>query len=252
VAEPPPTDAWQEARERARADVAAAYAPRSRTCPSCGREEVTVRRTCEHCGASYVQLRERRRLSRKGWAIVAAAVAGLAVAAALLIPVLHRHTLRDERRQAAAERRLVAAERHRLLVEQRPRFGRTHAGARPAMVRDVERAITADANARVRSGALTGRPVKGTSCSPSPPTAARRAAEADPATRRARYECVAYNNKLPLSELEGRKRTGLFGYIFYAVVSYPSGSYAFCKISPKAGEGGASLAFVTVPRPCRV
>jgi hypothetical protein len=249
--EPPSLDPWEAARARARADVATAWAPRPRTCPSCGREEITARRTCEHCGASYVQVRPSRRPSRRGWALIATGLAALTVAAVVLIPILHRATIRDEHRQASEHARLVAATRRGLLADQRPRLGHMAPGARPAMVRRVERAITRDANRRLRAGRLTGRPVRGTSCAPYPPTAARRAAEADPATRRARYECVAFNSRVPFPRLEGKPRTGLFGYPFYAVIAYRSGAYAFCKITPKVGEGGSTLVDVVVPPACR-
>ena len=121
------------------------------------------------------------------------------------------------------------------------------------MVGDVQRAITADANARLRRARSRPLRSRAPSCSP---TRTTRRADQPPGKDGPRHAAgalriVAYNNKLPLSELEGKKRTGLFGYIFYAVIGYRTGSYAFCKISPRAGEGGASLAFVTVPRACR-
>src|SRR2546430_17505981 len=72
---------WAAARERTRAEVQAAFAPKRQTCPSCGREEATAARDCPHCGASYVvvqpKLSKRAKLwTAAGFVILLAAAGG--------------------------------------------------------------------------------------------------------------------------------------------------------------------------------
>jgi hypothetical protein len=62
---------------------------------------------------------------------------------------------------------------------------------------------------------------------------------------------MAYERRFELSELEGRKRTGIIGAPYWLVVHYRTAKLTFCKITPRAGEGGRSLASVVVPVPCR-
>jgi hypothetical protein len=121
---------------------------------------------------------------------------------------------------------------------------------RAALVRRGERLITADARKRAAAGTIDGD-IKGTSCTPFPTIAARRAAEQDPALTVGRYDCVAYTSKFDAPPVEGQKRTGLFGYPFWLVIDYPASKLVWCKVTPRAGEGGRSLAFVPVPEPCR-
>ena len=121
---------------------------------------------------------------------------------------------------------------------------------RADQITDAEAKITADGQARAAAGRLDGD-VKGTECSPYPRTAARRALEADPQTQRARYDCVAYTSKFEAPEKAGEERTGLFGFPYWLVIDYPTGDLVWCKVTPRAGEGGSSLASVPVPEPCR-
>ena len=92
--------------------------------------------------------------------------------------------------------------------------------------------------------------IRGAQCDPFPTTAGRRAAEQDAATPAGRYDCVAYTSKFEAAR--GRTaRTGLFGYPYWLVIDYADAKLVWCKVSPRAGEGGRSLGFVTVPEPCR-
>src|SRR5919198_4657847 len=68
---------WASARERARAEVQAAFAPKPQTCPSCGRVAATAARNCPHCGASYVLVQPKLSRRAKLW-IAAGAVLVLA------------------------------------------------------------------------------------------------------------------------------------------------------------------------------
>ena len=131
-----------------------------------------------------------------------------------------------EQRRATDARR--AGERRRVSLEQAPRRGRgpsaapagSHAGerrARGSLLRRLERAIGADARARVRAGTLGGRGILETRCSPFPATAERARAETATSTRRATYSCVALTARIP-------GVVGL-GHPFRAVVDYDDSTY---------------------------
>jgi predicted nucleic acid-binding Zn ribbon protein len=254
----PPEDPWEAARLSARADVAAVLAPRQRTCPACGHVQSGSARTCSECGADLVARRPRRRWR---WRTAAAVLLALAVAVAA-VAVVTAPTRRGAKAEAERERvRLAAseaAEIQRLRIEARPqvgsgparRQGQTALAHRRILVGAAERLITTDAQARVRSGMLKG-PVIGTACDPYPNITVRRAAEADPAATVGRYDCLAYSRRSELPELQGKVRQGLFGYPFWAVIDYRRATIAWCKVTPRAGEGARSLASVPVPPPCR-
>jgi hypothetical protein len=171
-------------------------------------------------------------------------------------------TRRDARaevaRERAAQARLEAAEIRRLRLDVRPvqgvgpprRSGEDALTYRRELVTAAERQVTGDARARVRAGTLKG-PIRGTQCDPYPATSARRTAETDPAVSAGRYECMAYENRFEAPEVEGRRRIGLFGTPFWVVIDYRTGRLVWCKVTPRAGEGGRSLASAPVPEPCR-
>jgi hypothetical protein len=118
---------------------------------------------------------------------------------------------------------------------------------RAALVSQGETRIAEDARGRVAAGSIDGN-IRGAECEPFPTTDARRAAEQDPATTAGRYDCVAYTSKF---ELERNSRTGLFGYPYWLVIDYADSKLVWCKVTPRVGEGGRSLASVPVPEPCR-
>jgi hypothetical protein len=254
----PPEDPWEAARASARADVASVLAPRQRTCPACGHVQSGSARTCGECGADLVARRPRRR-----WRVrtVAAALLALAAAVALVAVVsapLRRDASVEAQRQSERQAALEAAEVRRLRLDARPQYGSGPArlpgqaplAHRGVLVAAAERLITADAQARVRTGKLKG-PVVATACASYPDISARRAAEADPAAVVGRYDCLAYSRRSELPELQGKVRQGLFGYPFWAVIDYRRATIAWCKVTPRAGEGGKTLAHVPVPPPCR-
>jgi hypothetical protein len=118
------------------------------------------------------------------------------------------------------------------------------------LVRRAEALITRDARGRVAAGTLDG-PIAGTSCEPFPNTAGRRALEADPTADRGRYECVAFKRRFSLPEAQGRGKTGLLGFPYWVVIDYETAGLVWCKVTPRAGEGGQVLVAVPVPPPCR-
>ena len=173
------------------------------------------------------------------------ALAGVVVAAIVLIPQI-RETKRDnaarDRREAAAAAR---AERRRLIIEQRPH--RAVSGLAPATTPSAGAPcwtssrphIVRDARARVRAGLLE-----------SAATALRHLrADSRRAHRRAlsRLSCTAVT-----SEVRGAGGArGVVGHPFRAMVDYRSGRYAWCKVSGRAGEGSyLRLTKVLLPRAC--
>jgi hypothetical protein len=62
---------------------------------------------------------------------------------------------------------------------------------------------------------------------------------------------VAYTSKFDAPGANGQQRTGLFGHPFWLVVDYDRSRLVWCKITPRAGEGGSVLITVPVPAPCR-
>jgi hypothetical protein len=250
-------DAWAKARAAQRDDVAAVFAPRMRHCPACGAEQQASGRICTNCGADMTARFERGRSRRP--LIFAAIVAVVLAAVAVPIVAGLRDDAADERARAAErQKERIAAEQARQERDARPVRAKSPALAagedplayRERVVADAEAQITADARARVAAGTLDGD-IKGTECGPYPRTAERRAAEGDPATALARYDCVAYTSKFDAPGANGQKRTGLFGHPFWLVVDYDRDRLVWCKITPRAGEGGSVLITVPVPAPCR-
>lgn len=251
-------DPWEAARASQRDDVKAVLAPRERRCPSCGARQHGAGRSCPECGADLTVRYARWRLVRR---IVLASVVLLALAgtgAALIVPDTREGASGERARADKRQRALEAAERARLTHDARPiradgpplRAGADPLAHRAALVRRGERLIAADARKRVAAGTIDG-PIKGASCKPYPNVEERRAAEQDPATRTARYDCVAFTRKFEARSAQGEKRTGLFGYPYWLVIDFPSSKLVWCKVTPRAGEGGRSLVSVPVPEPCR-
>jgi hypothetical protein len=221
--------AWAEARSRVRAEVQAAFAPRPRTCPSCGREEATASRNCPHCGASYVvvqaKLSKRAKLAIAG--VAAAILAAAALAWILASPSINHSKQRARARDAAQQAAFVSSETRRLKLDQRLHRGSaaTLQETQPQLVADLESAITADALARVKTGTIKG-PIHGTRCD------AVKLGPLQPGAIRGGYECVAVNAEIPKSA----EPSGVIGYPFWAVVNYRRGTFAWCKVNPKPGE----------------
>jgi len=255
----PADDPWTSARSAAREDVHAALAPRERRCPACGAVQRGGGRTCVSCGADLTARHPRRHPERKP--LYAGLAVMLVMLAALAVPViggLREDAAGERARTAARQQALEAAERARLTRESRPvratgtplRAGTDPLAHRAALVSEAEQLIASDARARVAAGTLKGD-IRGAQCDPYPTTAARREAEQERGTRAGRYGCVAYTSKFDAPEVNGQSRSGLFGYPYTLVVEYAGGKLVFCKLSPRAGEGGVTLESVPVPEPCR-
>lgn len=163
-----------------------------------------------------------------------------------------------EDREAAELRRAVAAERARLTRIQAPHQGaarklRPARGAAPgvrraaraALVDAVERAITADARVRARTGELDG-PIRATECGP---IARRPDAVPDDrllAKRRGRYDCVAVKADVR----QGGRSVGRLGHAFVAALDFQDFTYVWCRNTPPQSERGEALVSVRLDRRC--
>jgi hypothetical protein len=251
--EQPEDDPWAAARASQRDDVKAVLTPRERRCPSCGAQQHGAGRRCPSCGADLARWRSLRRFVYAGLVVLVLAAIAVPIVASLREDASGERARAVQRQQA-----LEAAERARLARDARPVRAdgpplRAGAGAlvhRAALVRRSETLIAADARERAAAGTIDG-PIRGASCHPFPDTEVRSAAERIDATPVGRYECVAYKSKFEAPPVEGRKRTGLFGYPYWLVIDYARSKLVWCKVTPRAGEGGRSLASVPVPEPCR-
>lgn len=156
MGDPPEHDPWTAGRAATAAEVQEIFARRRSAGP-----------TQEHHDAlpAFVRLprfllnklpRRRRRAVVLGAILLAA---GLAVG----IKFAYDASQRAQLREARAEHAYRAGEARRLLADQRPLTARVGAASGAALVSRLESAITADARARVRSGALSG-PIRRTAC----------------------------------------------------------------------------------------
>ncbi|HET8756792.1 MAG TPA: hypothetical protein VFM58_12305 [Solirubrobacteraceae bacterium] len=202
-----------------------------------------------------------RKLSRRGRRIfgVVAALAAVAVAAGLYVAI---PAITDSKQEhAAAERRAdrqrEAALVARLRAEQRliDGTGTSARGldgsaaitARRALVSELSAAVQEDAHRRVRTGELD-RSIDRVECERFP----RGARGEDPATDLAnpvgRYSCLAVTADVPGTEAA---RASSIGYPYRARVDFRAGTYTFCKISGRPGEGSLRRELrVKVPVAC--
>jgi hypothetical protein len=220
---------WGAARERTRAEVQAAFAPKQQTCPSCGAEETTAARSCPHCGASYVVVQPK--LSRRTKLAIAGAVAVLLAAGGLtyllVSPSINHLKKSTAQRQAARDAAFVRSETRRLELEQRLHRGRGASAteAPAALVNDLTAAIGADARARVKAGTFSG-PIQRTDCRPV------KSGPLVPNRLRGGYSCIAVTATIK----PGVQVGGQIGYPFWAIVDYGRRTFAWCKINPRGGE----------------
>ena len=236
---------WAAARERTRAEVQAAFAPKRQTCPSCGRQEATAARNCPHCGASYVVVQPKLSKRAKLW-ILAGVVLVLAaggVAWLLASPSIHHLKKTAAEREAERNAAFIKRETARLTAEQRLHRG---AGASTSespvgLVTDLRAAISADARARVAAHTFRG-PIQGTDC------VAVKHGPYVPNEVRGGYECVAASSEIA----KGVQVGGKIGYPFWAIVDFRRRTFAWCKINPQAGEhAGLSLEpVINLPKGC--
>jgi hypothetical protein len=220
---------WAAARERTRAEVQAAFAPRTQTCPSCGREEATSSRNCPHCGASYVFTQPKLSKRAKLWIAAGLALVLIAGGVAYLLasPSINHLKKSAAEKQAQRDAAFIKRETARLKADQRLHRGRGAAAgeARPALETDLKTAIASDARARVAAGTLKG-PIQTADCTPVTH------GPFVPTSLRGGYECIAVSSQIA----KGVQVGGQIGYPFWAIVDYKRGTFAWCKINPRGGE----------------
>ena len=225
-----------------------------RTCPHCGHQEDSGRERCSACGRS-VFVKPPRLSGRRRTAAIAGGVLAAIVLVAVAGIVLTSISSSNDRRAAKVAARVGAAERVRLTriqaphrgaaVALKPKAGASDAevlAARAALRARAEAAITADANARVKTGELQG-PITRTNCGPF-----LRSAEAvldDRVLSKpiGRYDCIAVKRAIAGGG-------GDFGYPFVAALDFRRFTFVWCRNTPAQSERGKALAFVRLERAC--
>jgi ribosomal protein L37E len=251
-------DLWEAARGTQKDAVASALARHDWTCANCGTSNSPDRNECASCGRPRVARARRFERGLKPWLLGAVALLAIAALAALLVPGLREDADEARAKEEARNARLAEQERQRLVIDSAPkrdvgprrRSGEDALAYRERLLAHAASLVTADARERVEAGTMKG-PVRGTECQPYPKIESRRQIELDPALAVGRYQCNAYRYKVELTPLEGKERTGLVGQPFWVVIEYPKRQISWCKVTPRAGEGGKVLAFVPVPEVCR-
>jgi hypothetical protein len=228
-----------------------------RTCPHCGFTEESALERCSQCGRSVLIAAPRLTGRRRRVAQWGGGLAALAVATVAVLVVLHFQSERKAR-ERVANARAVAAERVRLRRIQAPHRGAAadlrpapgadraaRLAARAALVRRVEARITADAQARTRTGEIEG-PIRGAECGPF-----LRAPDAVPddrvlSKRIGRYDCVAIKADIR----NAKTAVGRLGYAFVAALDFDRFAYVWCRNTPPQSERGKALAAVRLDRAC--
>lgn len=244
-------------RPAAPVEVRAVFAPTERECLRCGNRSSAPGRDCPACGAPCVARRAKPLSGARVRIALAAALVALAAVIVAGLIALAPGIDRAKSGRAAAARRAEAAAmaaivRHdaaqqtlHTATSQTRVAGSTAPPAtrlaqRAALVSVLERAITADARARVRAGSMTG-PVLYTTCAAYP------AGAVDPKTlasaRIGDYQCLVVN--VPV-----RNRSGVVGSVgnpFWARIDFARSAFAWCMITPRAGEMAIGSNVPTVP-----
>jgi hypothetical protein len=202
-----------------------------------------------------------RRLSPRG-RLLAKLAGGVVLVAAAIGLVLAIPAIDDGKRERSAAEQQADAQRRAdrtaaLQAEQRilrgtgtPARGLEGAGAlaaRRALAGDLVLAVERDARERVASGELSGT-IQDVDCERYP----RGARNEDPAAALSRptgrYACLAITSVVPSTEFNESSR---IGYPYRALVDFPAGTFAYCKVSGRPGEGSiARSPVVRVPRAC--
>jgi hypothetical protein len=253
----PPAPGVDASSRHLPAGVHDVFAPGERVCSRCGARSLDSSRTCPACGMPYVARRPKPLGTRRARLIAAAAVivlfAVIGGGVALLTPGINSakraHAAATRRADAAATAALIARETaeqqlHLATGRERdpgaPTPPPVRVRARSTLVRELEQAITADARARVRAGALTG-PILFTACSPYPKGPVP--PQVVLAERVGAYGCLAVNT--PIKNAKGT--VGELGDPFWARIDFATSRLAWCKINPRPGEQALGSAAPSVP-----
>jgi type II secretory pathway pseudopilin PulG len=231
--------------------------PPLRTCSHCGREAQTRYERCPFCQTSYYAATRGQR--RRRW-LIGGGVATILVALLAVIAVISLADRSDREAATKIEQdRRVAALRVRITRQQAPHRGAARGlkppadasdaqllAARKALVGAVERRITDDARARVKTGELEG-PIARSACGPILKSKAAIPDDRVLSKSMGRYDCVAVKRDVTLHP--GQKVAEL-GYAFVAALSFKTYTYTWCRNNPAQGEAGKALVFVRLERAC--
>jgi hypothetical protein len=170
---------------------------------------------------------------------------GLTLLATVALTVVLVPAIRREQRTRAAAEQHAEAVRHAqtvaaLIREQRPRFGRSTASQRPAMLLDLETAIVSDARARRLDG-----PILHARCDPFPKTVGEPPPERDPRKVAGSYSCVAVTSEIDRSAASSG---GEIGHLYRASLDFTTGRFALCKVAGRPDP--IANPEVTTPRAC--
>ena len=181
-----------------------------------------------------------RRTAPRARVAIGVALAATIASSAILVPALQR-----EQRARAATEQQARDVRHRLAIEtlkreQQPRFGRSAQTARPAMLRDLEGAILADARTRGLPG-----PILLASCEPFPRTVGEQAPERNPRATTGSYSCLAVTSEIDRS---AATTGGMIGHPYRASLDFATGRFALCKVAGRPDP--IPDPEVTTPRAC--
>jgi hypothetical protein len=228
-----------------------------RVCPNCGAESVTQRAFCPSCGKRYDR-RFARVSDTQRWILAGLAVAGVIVAAILILPGVFDAKRSSEARAAREQAATIAALKRKINREQRPMHGRParlHApaatagaseqrAARHQLVTAFKGAILADARHRVQTGEIDG-PIRRVMCGPLIRSLAVDEVN-DLSKPRARFDCVAVKRDV----IKDGKVVGYFGHPFVGTTDFKRFSYVWCKDNKVPSEGGRLLVKVPIPAVC--
>jgi hypothetical protein len=228
-----------------------------RVCPSCGASHVTQRAFCPSCGKRYDR-RFARVNDTQRWILAGLALAGVALAAILILPGVFDAKRKNDARVATQEKTLIAAQARKMRREQRPVYGRPAHLTRPApsatdaeqiaarqkLVLAFEGAILANARQRIAKGELDG-PVSRVTCQPLLRTIHKDEVKTLSSTR-ARFDCVAVKRDV----IKDGKVVGYFGHPFVGTTDFTRFTYVFCKDNKVPSENGRPLVKVPIPAVC--
>lgn len=181
-----------------------------------------------------------RRLSPRArrdlrWALALTGVVLVALAV-VFVPQIQDSKRERAADQARTERAQRVERRRAAAAEQRPRSGRAAAAGVAATVAALEDEIRAHLAGRAERGEADFR-ADGVRCS----------TEAGPSGPRLLADCLAVTSSFGPTVVS---QAGRVGYPYRALLDPRSGSFTYCKVVGRAGEGGLRRALVPLPAAC--
>lgn len=198
--------------------------PPVRVCPNCSAQSQTFDDICPHCGASFIRSRRQRAkkrvkgLSKRQKIVIGGVILGLlvgAITAGAIAKVNHDNRVAQEHREEQEERELAQqekAEEEKLVEEEletSEELERIEAKYGRESVKELEAAITADANGEAEEG--ISEYVSETSCE-------AEGGKVDTSLAAQNFSCLAITSE------EGGLQEG---YRYTATINYAKGSFSW-------------------------